>query len=58
MGLLEAVVESSLAQLPDAEWDALVLRVRGPRRDYPAKRARKPKPANGGGNTQRTDREG
>lgn len=46
MGLLEAVFEDSLSRLPDAEWDALVLRVRGPHRDYPAKRTRKPKSTN------------
>lgn len=44
MGVLEAAIEETLAGLSDAEWDALVCRVRGPRtKDYPAKR--KPKPA-------------
>lgn len=42
MGILEAALEDTLAQLDDAEWDALVVRVRGPRvRDYPAARKRR-----------------
>lgn len=47
MGVLEAALEDTLAKLPDGEWDALVIRVRGPRsRDYPAKRSRKAKRPN------------
>jgi hypothetical protein len=45
MGVLEAVLEDALAKLPAAEWDALVVRVRGPSaRDYPAKRRRADNP--------------
>lgn len=41
MGILEAALEDTLAQLDEAEWDALVIRVRGPRvRDYPAPKVR------------------
>lgn len=47
MGTLQAALEEALAALPDDEWDALQVRVRGPLCEHPIGKARKRRGATG-----------